>query len=142
MILLRFPISFILLLVTQIYMALSFLSSAKGFATDDGGSVFYCRELMSSGSDDEFIMVVMLLQLIPITVRLARLKQSAENWEMYLFCCTSILSLALILYGLECGSYFFTAFVLREFVLLAILLIYPLAFVTLWMCRKRSSRHC
>lgn len=136
MILFRFSISFILLLVAQIYMALSFFSSAKGFGTDAGGSVFYCRELMSSGSDDEFIMVVMLLQLIPITVRLARLKRSAKNWEIYLFCCTSILSFALILFGLECGSYFFTAFVLREFVLLAILLIYPLAFMALWMCRK------
>jgi len=115
------------------------MSAPNGFAARGDGPVFFCDELMNSGSDDNVIMGVMAIQLIPVLVRLFRSKEPAPVWEIYLYCGFSFLSFALILAGLDCGNYFYTAFVLRDVALLTVLLIYPLALIVLWRTRKWPS---
>lgn len=96
-----------------------------GFADGGGG---LCRDLLSSGGDDDAMMLAFSLFALPLLLRLIRLHQFASRWEIILLGLVTLLGLAsLWLATLDCARVFATALGRPDIALLALFLALALA---------------
>jgi hypothetical protein len=88
----------------------TFMSSGTGLFNEiDGQSPFHCRDLKSSGSDDETALILLWLLGLSALIRLTMAKRPINRSERLLFGAISAFS-GLFLFVLpDCGSLIFTA---------------------------------
>lgn len=86
------------------------------------GGEFLCRELKSSGSDDDAMVVMFITLLFPIIIRLIRFKKSYAHMELLvLLLCLGLSVLGLWLAALDCADIWDTAFAVPDYALQAAL---------------------
>ena len=131
--------SFLACVSLVLYLSVFYEDFSRGFASDVNGSVFYCRELQTSGSDDDAIMISLLLLVVPLLIRLFNVLNKVKYWEAVVFVLFSAISLAIVIIGLECGEFFFTAIEVPDMTLITIVVLQLFAFLTLWWNRQINS---
>ena len=58
---------------------------SSGLATMSFDGPFFCRNLMSSGGDDDVMVFAFVLFVLPLLIRLTRLKRSVATGEVIVF---------------------------------------------------------
>lgn len=94
----------------QVCFAGYFSTLGNGFSAIGDGHVFRCRELLSSGSDDEVTLMVFVLMLFPAGLRLFRIDLVVSTGEVVLYYFLLAIGLVVVFFGLECGHYWVTVF--------------------------------
>ena len=93
---------------------------------------FYCRDLISSGSDDTAMISAFCLFVPPLGMRLLRFGKPVGFAEFLLLICCQFLALAaLALASLDCAEILYTALRLPDPLLAAALLCLPLSLAAL-----------
>lgn len=124
-----------LTIMVTIGMAYGVLS--PGLAAPGGDGPFFCRNLLSSGGDDDAMMLAFALFALPLALRLVRLNRRIAGYEVLLFwICFAASGAALLLASLDCASIFYTAFVVPDVVLAAALVALPGSAVLLTRLRS------
>ncbi len=116
-----YSIIYISALSFQVLLAITYGSLTLGFASNVEGSAFYCRELFSAGGDDDAVLMVFILQIIPILLRAFSFLREAFRTEVFVSLCSSAIAFLAIWFVPDCGNLFFTAFVLGDVSLLGII---------------------
>lgn len=70
--------------------------------------VFRCKELASSGADDELATVYFMLLLPSILIRIVRWTREVAQFEAVLFLASLAGAGACVFLSLDCGNFFFT----------------------------------
>lgn len=94
----------------QVFFAGYFSIRGEGFRAIVDGHVFKCRELLSSGNDDEVTLMVFVLMLLPAGLRLFRIDSVVSIGEVVLYNCLLAVGSVAVFIGLECGQYWVTVF--------------------------------
>ncbi|WP_157946833.1 hypothetical protein [Thalassobius sp. I31.1] len=95
---------------------------SPGFAANSSTGAVFCRELLSSGSDDSAMVLMFMIMILPFIFRLARFRYPPKAVETSVFAvCVLLVIGALYLASLDCAQVFYTAFVVPDFMLLAAL---------------------
>lgn len=110
---------FIVLLGIQIISATFFAMFSDGFYTMSSGSLFKCSELLSSGGDDEVIMLVFAGLVISVLFRILKLGSDVSTIEAFIFFCIIGIGLWSVLNGADCGEFGTTIIGKRDPYLLA-----------------------
>jgi hypothetical protein len=97
-------IFFVVTTSVQVHFAIYFLMLGDGFRAIVDGQVFYCRDLLSSGSDDEVILLLFGLLLISVLLRFIKLGSPVSVPEAVVFVLVWIVGGGFLLFGLECGQ--------------------------------------
>ncbi len=100
---------FCLACAAAVASALGFAVSSE-FLTDTGGGVFHCKELLSSGGDDELAMAFLSIVIPSILWRAFHWKRPIFVLEIGVFLGVYGVAFAVITMSLDCGDFFFTAF--------------------------------
>jgi hypothetical protein len=125
----------------MIFVGLNFASLSNGLASNAGAEPFYCRNLKSSGSDDDVMIFAFSVFLVPFLLRLVRIKRWMAKFEaVNYFLCLGLVALALIVASMDCADVFYTAFVVPD-LLLSLALISALlsAVLVLLLSRMRET---
>ncbi|MBI1492137.1 hypothetical protein [Halocynthiibacter styelae] len=94
-----------------------------GFAAQSAEGAFYCRDLLSSGSDDGAMVFIFKIMAVPFTLRFLLFGERPYVIEVGVFALSVALVIgAMFLASLDCAQVFYTAFVLPD-VLLAVALV-------------------
>ena len=99
-----FSVTFIVFAIVQVAAAIGFSFYSQGFFSIVEGSLFRCSELLSSGSDDEVMMMLFVALLVSVFVRLLRIKQTVTVVELVLFIVLFLGGIAFVMIGSECGE--------------------------------------
>lgn len=92
------------LLVMQITSAILFAIFSDGFYAMSSGSLFKCSELLSSGGDDEVIMLVFTGLVISLLFRTLRFSSSVSFVEAFIFFFIVGIGLWAVVIGTDCGE--------------------------------------
>lgn len=129
-----------LLLVLMAGVGLSYEGLSPGLAAPTDGAPFFCRELRSSGGEDDALIIVFAVFLVPLGLRVFRFAAPVARVEAIAFwVCGALVCFALFLAGLDCGSVFYTAFVVPDPLLAGALMALPGAALLLVALRARSG---
>ncbi|MCU1126875.1 hypothetical protein JAK51_11675 [Stenotrophomonas maltophilia] len=110
--------------------------SPGGFAAP---GPFFCKELLSSGGDDDVMIMAFIVFALPLVLRVIRLLCRVGVYEVWLFyICVAFVGFSLMLASLDCADVFYTAFVLPDPALAAALLAIPVAALVLAYLRAKS----
>jgi len=116
----------------MVVVGLSYEAVSPGLAAPGGEGPFFCRELLSSGGEDDAMIVAFGLFALPLAVRLLRMTRPVAGYEVVLlWLCLAVAGAALTLASLDCASIFYTAFVVPDVWLAAALVAMPAAAATL-----------
>ncbi|WP_300896320.1 hypothetical protein [Roseovarius sp.] len=86
-------------------------SFSPGLAERSSNGPFFCKQLMSSGSDDDALLMAFVLFMVPLTIRTLRARRRIAIFEMAVFSlCAFVSCFALWLASLDCASILYTAF--------------------------------
>ena len=96
---------FIMLVGVQIVSAFLFAISSDGFYTISAGNIFKCRELLSSGGDDEVVMLVFVALVFSAILRLVRAGKKSSIGEAFVFFVIFGAGLWIALQGSDCGGF-------------------------------------
>ena len=127
---------------TALLMVLGIIGAAYeklslGLAMTGTTGPFYCNELKSSGGDDTAVIFVFALFFIPLAVRLVRFRHNVSGIEVGLYYFISAISAgSLLIAALDCGEVFYTAFVIPDWYLIAVIGALPLSAFSLWRIRS------
>ena len=77
-------ITYLLALSILIWFGFYFASS-EGFVAAGDPPLFLCRQLLSSGGDDEIVTVVFALSVIPLGIRIFRYRHKISGFETYIY---------------------------------------------------------
>ena len=109
------------------------------------GGEFLCRELKSSGGDDDAMVVMFITLIIPMIIRLMRIKKPYARMELLvLLLCLGLSVFGLWLAALDCADILDTAFAVPDYALQAALLGMVLALAcgfALWRISVKAARH-
>ena len=132
-------ISFVYLasLVVMIVVGFGYGTLSPGLAARTSGGPFYCKELMSSGSDDDAMIFVFALFIVPLIARVSRLRRGITHIELVMFsACAFAGCFSLWLASVDCASIFYTAFVVPDFALASALMALALSTASLAVLRR------
>lgn len=128
--------AYVALLSIMVVVGLSYEAVSPGLAAPGGDGPFFCRQLLSSGGDDEVMITAFGLFFLPLALRLVRMNRPVAGYEVVLFwLCLAATCAALMLASLDCASIFYTAFVVPDVWLAAALVAMPTAAATLALFR-------
>ncbi len=133
-------IAYITLLAAVAYIGQHWEVLSPGFTspTDNGPS--FCKELFSSGSDDDAMMGAFMLFVLPLALRLFRLLRPVAKYEVWLFyICVSLAIFSLMLANLDCADIIYTAFGIPDLVLAFVLIAMPLTALLLFYLRTNHA---
>ncbi len=122
-------LGFIFFLGVTIVTGWYFPSWSDGLASFEAGGAFYCRELMSSGGDDDSQLGVSILFLLPLIFRSLQASTSPTQFEVVVVAASYLLFWVWVTLGLECGEVFYTTFVLLDPALLMLFLAQALSLI-------------
>ena len=108
-------------------LAWNFMQYGSGGLANDG--VFHCRELQSSGSDDEASFLLLLGLILPALLRLSRLQSPLAWWERVAFLVPALAASTFIFLLPDCANWVATASATGDLNLIGILLLLPVCFV-------------
>lgn len=98
-------------LIVMVVVGLGYDSFSRGLAGRSSNGPFFCKELMSSGSDDDAMLIAFVLFIVPLTIRGLRARRRIACFELVVFSlCAFVSCFALWLASLDCASIFYTAF--------------------------------
>ena len=102
-------------LCVMIFVGHNFETLSAGLAAPTGNAPFYCRELLSSGGDDDVMIASFVLFWIPLFFRLIKFRRRPSRFELLIFSlCFCLVSIALWVATLDCANIFYTAFVIFD----------------------------
>ncbi len=128
------------LLALLFVIGITYDNFSAGFAAKVSGGIFYCSELQSSGSNDSATVVSFSLFVMPLALRLLRLRRAVAGYEVGLFYgCAGICIIALWAASLDCAEVFYTAFALPDPLLSAAITIVPISAFLLWRLRSKQE---
>jgi hypothetical protein len=126
---------YVLALACAGYIGLNWSSLSPGLS----GGTGLCRELQSSGGDDDTLIFIFSLLLIPALLRLFRWRRDFSRGEVWALTITSALVLmALLLASLDCADIFHTAFLRPDPALALALIALPLSWGSALFLRFRA----
>ena len=102
--------AFMFFTVLQIFTAINFAFFSQGFFSYESGGLFQCSELLSTGSDDEVMMIVFIALIVPILIRLRHRKDRPTFIEICLYFTIVLVGLVISVFTVECGTKFDTMF--------------------------------
>lgn len=121
-------LAYIAALAMMAFVGLAYEDLSSGLAFPDADGPFFCRDLFSSGGDDDAMIGSFGIFLAPLALRLLRLNRAVARYEIVLFwICAGLVCLSLMLASTDCASIFYTAFVLPDPLLAGALIALPLA---------------
>lgn len=98
-------------LIVMVVVGFGYDSFSPGLAGRSSNGPFFCKQLMSSGSDDDALLMAFVLFMVPLTIRTLRARCRIAIFEMAVFSlCAFVSCLALWLASLDCASILYTAF--------------------------------
>ncbi len=102
-------------LVVMVVVGLGYDNFSPGLAAPSSGGPFFCKNLMSSGSDDDAMIFAFVVFVVPLTIRILKPRDGITNFEsVAFFLCAFAACFALWLASLDCASIFYTAFVVPD----------------------------
>ncbi len=103
---------------SMIFVGLNYEAMTDGLAGNVDGIPFYCRELMSSGGDDDVMIGTFGIFVFPFALRLFLIWRDFTRFEMVIyFIALGLVVFALILSSLDCADIFYTVFFVPDFML-------------------------
>lgn len=91
-----------------------------------GNGPLYCKELFSSGGDDDALLGAFVLFVFPLALRLVRLICPIAICEVWLYgICACFAIFSLYLASLDCADIFYTAFGIPDPILAFALIVMP-----------------
>lgn len=134
-------VAYAILLAAMVYIGQRWGTLSPGFASPTESGPFFCKELFSSGGDDDAMMGAFTLFVLPLALRLGRLFRPIAKYEVWLFyVCACLVIFSLILASLDCADIFYTAFVIPDPVLAFALIVMPIAALLLFYLRRKSRQ--
>ncbi|MFZ7090067.1 hypothetical protein [Primorskyibacter sp. 2E233] len=110
---------------------------SAGLASPSQGGPFFCRNLLSSGGDDDAMLFAFAVFSIPMVVRVFRFKRRVAGYEIVAFAlCVLSTCFSLFLASLDCASIFYTAFSIPDTLLAAALASMPMSAILLFKLRS------
>lgn len=109
--------------LAAIGFAWNFAMSGPGALASNGSP---CRELLSTGNDDEVCFLFLTLLLLPAALRLWRLEKPIVWWERVAFFPLFLFGSIFIFAGADCADWIVTFKVSGDPNLIAILLLLPI----------------
>lgn len=97
-------IIFIFILGIQITSAIFFAMFSDGFYAMSSGSLFKCSDLLTSGGDDEVIMLAFTGLVISLLLRTIRFNRGVSIIEAIIFFCIIGIGLWSVANGIDCGE--------------------------------------
>ncbi len=132
-------IVYMVLLAAIAYIGQRWDALSPGFASPTNNGPFFCKELFSSGGDDDAMMGAFMLFVLPLALRLIRLFYPIAKYEVWLFyICASVASFSLMFASLDCADIFYTAFGIPNLWLAFTLIATPIAALLLFYLRTQS----
>lgn len=98
-------ILFIATVAVQILSAILFSMFSDGFYSLSDGQLFKCEDLVSSGGDDEVIMLVFAGLVFPALFRIFKMKRKASGAEAFIFIGIMGASIWIALQSSDCGEF-------------------------------------
>ena len=115
-----FNLLYLAALITISVIGLMWESLSNGFHAS--GGEFLCRNLKSSGGDDDAVVVIFVTLVIPAMIRAFRVKLPYTRIELTIFClCLALSAFGLWLASLDCADIWDTAFAVPDYALQAVL---------------------
>jgi len=115
-------------LMAMSVVGLGYAVLSRGLAAPTPQGPFFCRELLSSGSDDDLMVGAFTLFAIPLLYRIARWNRDVSVRETIVFgICLATTGLALWLASLDCASLVYTAFWVPDLFLATAILALPIS---------------
>ena len=130
---------FMIIVAAQIAAALGFVFYSDGFYSLVNGALFHCRELMSSGSDDEVTMFVFILQFLSIALRMNNIKKTPSYFEVGLYLFFIIIGILIVVISSDCGSLLTTMVLKRDPYLISFSLAGVVAFTLLALLSRQNE---
>ncbi len=110
------------------FTGLTYHSLSPGLALSVSGGAFFCRELLSAGSDDDAMILVFSLFSLPLLLRVFWSRRKVTPFEIIvLLCCVAAAVVSLWVASLDCADVVFTAFVLPDRLLASALMALPVS---------------
>ncbi|MGC9370284.1 MAG: hypothetical protein ACP5DX_12150 [Paracoccaceae bacterium] len=108
-------VTYVTSLALTIVVGLRYDALSSGLAAPGPQGPFFCKELLSSGSDDDALVAAFGLFAIPLLLRAFRWNRGIAGFEVVAFgVCFGATCFALWLASLDCASIFYTAFVVPD----------------------------
>ena len=101
--------TYIASLIVMVVVGFGYDSFSPGLAERSSNGPFFCKQLMSSGSDDDALLMAFVLFMVPLTIRTLRARRRIAIFEMAVFSlCAFVSCFALWLASLDCASILYT----------------------------------
>ena len=130
-------IAYLLALSLLIWSGFYFASS-EGFVAAGKPPLFLCRQLLSSGGDDETVTVVLALYAIPLAIRIFCYQRKISNLETSIFLLVTFLCFVFVTMAPECGSLIATLFQRQNPALWAMTILWALSGVLFFLRRRQN----
>ena len=131
---------YIMMLSAQIFLGVNYEKFSVGLFADTGGEPFSCRELLSSGSDDDLVFAFSIILIVSIVYRVLRFPFRASRIELAVLIGSQMLLGLAISVGTECGQILYTAFLVGDRFLIGLLLLVIGSIVTLIFSHRTNGR--
>lgn len=113
-----FELFYLMSLAWAVSIGLTFEELSRGLATKTESGPFFCRDLLSSGGDDNAVIFSFVLCAVPLALRLIRLTKPVWPGErIVLAVVVTTVSSLLFLANLDCASIAYTIFVVPNVLL-------------------------
>lgn len=129
--------AYVALLSIMVVVGLNYEAVSPGLAAPGGDGPLFCRQLLSSGGDDEVMITAFGLFFLPLALRLVRMNRPVAGYEVVLlWVCLGVAGAALMLASLDCASILYTAFGVPDLWLAGAMLAMPAAAAALAGLRR------
>ena len=127
-------------LTAVVILSIFYVDISNGLAVKSGEGRFYCRELVSSGRDDDFLTVFGVFFGIPLLIRTFRVTRATGLVDTMAISTTSFVFWAILLSIPDCGDVIYTMFVIGDLALVSILVLNIIAIVSLILLQPKDSK--
>ena len=113
-----FSALYLLCLGSMIFVGLYYEVLSGGLAANNGGITFRCRDLMSSGGEDDVMIFSFVIFVVPFVMRLFLILRDFTRFEVATYSIAlGLVVFALLLASMDCAEIFYTAFLVPDFLL-------------------------
>lgn len=98
-------VAYLIAIGVQIISAFWFALFSDGLYAMSKGGLFHCKELLSSGRDDELMLVVFILMAVPAIVRAFRFNYYVNAVETLIFFIITAVCVWILSTGMDCGEF-------------------------------------
>jgi hypothetical protein len=113
-----FSVLYLLCLGSMIFVGLYYEALSDGLSANAGGIPLRCRELMSSGGQDDVMIFSFAIFVVPFVLRLLLILRDFTRFEMATYSIAlGLVAFALLLASMDCAEIFYTAFFVPDLLL-------------------------